>query len=154
MSRITIKSKIEQCFDTIRAEFARVEEQRDEALSKVDAWNEAAEIKELIEKVKKLHDEMSAGFNPTTEQWDAVKKWEETHVRRFHQRSSGATKARKHDPESACFSYSFSYTQLGRLGTVECETCRRMAIEKSCGDYLKYLKLLTDVDYSFSIGEV
>lgn len=154
MSRIILKTKMEQCFDVIREEFARVEEQRDEALGKVDAWNKDSEIQKLTGLVDRLREEMSRGFHPSAEQWAAAGKWEEAHVRKFHQGSSGATKIRKNDPEAARFSYSFFYTQLGRLGTVECETCRRMAVEKSGGDYLKYLKLLTDRDYSFSIGEV
>ena len=154
MRKIILKSKIEQSFDTIREEFARVEEERDKALGKVAAWNKDTEIQKLTGQIGRLREEMSRGVNPSAEQWAAAGKWEEAHVRKFHQGSSGATKAGKYEAESACFSYSFSYTQLGRLGTVECETCRRIAVEKSGGDYLEYLRLLTDRDYSCSIGEV
>ena len=97
---------------------------------------------------------MSTGFQPTKEQWAEVRKWEKAHARQFHPGDHEAIKGRKYDPGAARFTYSFSYTHLGLLGTVECETCRRIAIEKSSGDYLKYLKLLTDSDHSFSIGEV
>ena len=149
-----MKSKLEKSFDAIREEFARVEGQRDEALSRVALWNKDTEIQRHIAEIAELHEEMNTGFHPSMEQWDAVRKWEESHKRRFHPSGPQKATARKHNPEAACFSYIFSYTHLGCIGTVECETCRRQAIEASNGDYLKYLKLITERDCSFSIGEV
>ena len=62
MRKIILKSKIEQSFDTIREEFARVEEERDKALGKVAAWNKDTEIQKLTGQIGRLREEMSRGL--------------------------------------------------------------------------------------------
>ncbi len=134
-----------------------LEKERDEALEKVQLWNESDEVKKAKDNERAAYAQLADGFAPDKEQWEKIKAWQKQHSEKYHQppkdyRSTGSRK--KMPTWMPYYRYSFEYTQLGTLGSVQCVNCYQKALAKSLGNIELLRNKCEKNDVEFFFGEV
>ena len=71
---------IRSCLAEVEKQCEILNKMRQDAESKVEEWNKDDEILRLEEKIVQLCRKYSEGFNPSEEQWEKIKKWQENCV--------------------------------------------------------------------------
>ena len=145
---------ISQSLANIKAVVEKYEEERNEAIEKMKNWNKDEEIQRLQKIINSLEENLSRGFCPDEQEWENIKKWQESHKKRMHPVSERYETAFKSNPFAPSYHYDFVYSEVGRLGSVVCRTCQRKAIVESEGDIAQLKKLIKDYDAEYYFGEV
>lgn len=145
---------IKSCLEEVEKQCEILDRMRLEAEQKVSDYNKDDEIVRLQEKIVNLCRQYSTGFNPSPEQWEKIAKWQEKHIKRKHRVRINPNESRKYIPGLVSFSYEFTDTHLGRMGTVICDECKEKAFKKSMGIKELYKKYMEDKDAEYFIGEV
>ena len=130
-----------------------LEIERDNAVRQVREWNKDEEISKAEAKTKEAYRQLSKGFAPSDEQWEQIRNWEKKHTDDRHKTPKPVT-PKKMTPDALFYEYRFSYSHIGTLGSVVCNSCERKAIEESKGDQAACRELLDRYGACFFIGEI
>ena len=141
------ENKVKALLSEIQSEYDQVCLEKKHVIEKMENWNKDEEIQRAVDRANQIQARLSKGFNPTDSQWDEINKWKEKHIKNHH--SDG-----KKTKVGVSFSYSFSHTALGTMGSVCCDECERKAFLLSHGDFSLYKKLKEGKDVEHFIGEV
>ena len=141
------ENKVKALLSEIQSEYDQVCLEKKHVIEKMENWNKDEEIQKAVDRANQIQARLSKGFNPTDSQWDEINKWKESHIKKYH--SDG-----KKTKVGVSFSYSFSHTALGTMGSVCCDECERKAFLLSHGDFSLYKKLKEAKDVEHFIGEV
>ena len=117
---------LEKCFEDILTYIKQCEEQKDNALKKLEEWNKDEEILKLKEEIKKIRNENKYGFAITEEEHKVISEWMENHIKEKHNGNNYAGAI------GGNFTYKFVPTSIGTIGEIHCSCGEKFCFAELC----------------------
>ncbi len=92
-----------------------LEEDNERYRKQLNEYDKEKEIAKRDKEIKSLRAELAQGFGITDEEWEAIHKWQDNHIKKAH---SGNTYA---GAIGGRWTFEFIPTSIGDIGTVKCE---------------------------------
>lgn len=107
-------TKVEDAFMPLVNYVKDLEEDNEKYRKQLLEYSKDAELVKKDEEIKSLRNELANGFGITDEEWEAIHKWQDEHIKEVHNGNSysGAIGGR--------WTFEFIPTSLGDIGTVKC----------------------------------
>lgn len=119
---------------------------RDELQSiKDEKWRDSQLI-QMKDRLKTAKDNLYRGFGISEDEEKAIKDWRTNHLKEKHPYAPSSIGGE--------FTYEFTPTSIGVIGTCFCGICRNSAFIDSHGDMGLYGKLLKEYDAEFIFEEL
>ena len=108
-------TKVEDAFMPLVNYVKDLEEDNEKYRQKLLEYSKDAELVKKDEEIKSLRNELAHGFGITDEEWEAIHKWQDEHIKEAHNGNvyAGAIGGR--------WVFEFIPTSIGDVGTIKCD---------------------------------
>lgn len=108
-------TKVEDAFMPLVNYVKDLEEDIEKYRNQLQEYSKDVELVKKDEEIKSLKNELANGFGITDEEWEAIHKWQDEHIKEAHNGNvyAGTIGGR--------WVYEFIPTSIGEIGTIKCD---------------------------------